>query len=142
MICGSMSFARQMLEAQKVLQNLGHEANVPSDTYECLENPGLNMDFEYCVRTEIDKKDFQQVADSEAILVLNYPKNGIDGYIGGATLMEIGLARHMGKKIFLLNDIPDENDLRYAFEIRIALPIILNGDISNIEKSLENFKTD
>jgi len=134
MICGSMHFAKEMLEAQKSLQGLGHDAKIPSDTLECLENPELNMDFDYCVRTQIDKKDFQQVADSDAILVLNYPKNGIKGYIGGATLMEIGLARHLGKKIFLLHDIPSEDELRYALEVRLTSPVVLGGDIKKINQ--------
>ena len=137
MICGSMHFAKEMLQAQKILEELGHHVRVPSDVYECLENPELNMDFDYCVKTEIDKKDFQQVADSEAILVLNYPKNGIDGYIGGATLMDIGIARHLGKRIFLLHDIPSENVLRYALEVRITNPTILNGDLKKINQYLE-----
>ena len=138
MICGSMHFAKEMLEAQKILQELGHKARVPSDTHECLENPELNMDFDYCVSTNIDKKDFQQVADSEAILVLNYPKKGIDGYVGGATLMEIGLARHLDKKIFLLHEVPSEDVLRYALEIKIARPIILDGDITKINSLLDS----
>ena len=137
MICGSMHFAKEMLEAQKTLQALGHMARVPSDINECLENPELNMDFDYCVRTNIDKKDFQQVADSEAILVLNYPKQGIEGYVGGATLMEIGLARHLDKKIFLLHDVPSQDILRYALEIKITKPIILNGDLTKINSLLD-----
>jgi hypothetical protein len=134
MICGSMHFAKEMLEAQEKLKELGHEVRIPSDTLECLENPELNMDFDYCVRTQIDKKDFQQVADSDAILVLNYPKNGIEGYIGGATLMEIGLARHLNKKIFLLHNLPSENELRYALEVRLTSPVVLNGDIKKINQ--------
>ena len=121
MICGSMHFAKEMLEAQKTLQALGHTARVPSDIHECLDNPELNMDFDYCVRTNIDKKDFQQVADSEAILVLNYPKQGIEGYVGGATLMEIGLAR--GKKLYDKRDAiakrESEREMQRATKSRV-----------------------
>jgi hypothetical protein len=132
MICGSMHFSKEMLEMRDKLQGLGHEATVPSDVNECIENPNLNMDLEYCLKTDIDKKDFDQVAKSDAILVLNYAKNEIKGYVGGATLMEIGLARHLNKKIFLMNDPPDEKDLRYALEVKVARPIILNGDLTKI----------
>jgi len=132
MICGSMGFAREMLEAQKILEELGHAVMIPCDTHECIENPNLNMDFEHCTATDIDKSCFNKVAASEAIVVLNYPKNGIEGYIGGATLMEIGLARHLNKKIFLLHEIPAENVLRYALEIKITRLVILNGDLKKI----------
>ncbi len=129
MICGSMGFAKEMLEAQKILAEIGHEVMIPCDTHECVENPNLNMDFEHCILTDIDKSCFKKVAASEAIVVLNYPKNGIDGYVGGATLMEIGLARHLDKKIFLLYEIPAENILRYALEIKITRPVILGGNL-------------
>ena len=134
MICGSMHFAKEMLEAQKIIEELGHEALIPCDTHECVDNPGLNMDLEYCTQTNIDKTCFNKVEQSDAILVLNYSKNDIDGYVGGATLMEIGLARHFDKKIFLLHNVPDENTLRYALEIKLAQPIILEGDIIRIRE--------
>ena len=132
MICGSMYFSKKMLEVKNELEKLGHEVRVPSDVNECLENPNLNMDLEYCMQKDIDKKDFDQVAGADGIVVLNYDKNSITGYIGGATLMEIGLARHLNKKIFLMNNPPEEKDLRYALEVKVTRPIILNGDLNKI----------
>jgi hypothetical protein len=134
MICGSMAFAREMLEAKSLLEGMGHEALITSDAEDCIGNPDLNMDWEHCFEKQIDKECFDKVAESDAILVMNLPKNGIKGYIGGATLMEIGLARHLDRPIFLLHEPPSEDDMRYAFEIRLTNPVILNGDIRNIEK--------
>ena len=135
-ICGSMFFSKEMLEVQKKLQALGFDVCVPTDTNECIENPELNMALDYCMATDVDKKNFDQVAAADAIVVLNYPKNNINGYVGGATLMEIGLARHLNKKIFLLHKIPPQEQLRYALEIEVARPIILNGDIERINEYL------
>jgi len=132
MICGSMFFSKEMLQVKKELEKLGHEAMVPSDVNECLINPELNMDLDYCIKNNIDKKDFNQVAKSDGIVVLNYDRNNIKGYVGGATLMEIGLARHLNKKIFLLFNPPKEKDLRYALEIKVTKPTILNGNLSLI----------
>lgn len=127
-----MHFAKEMLEAQKILEGLGHEVLVPCDIHECVENPNLNMDIEHCMNTEIDLSCFNKVAESEAIVVLNYPKNNIRGYVGGATLMEIGLARYLKKKIYLLYALPAESELRYALEIKLTKPIILQGNLKNI----------
>jgi len=132
MICGSMHFSREMLEAKKILEAKGHEVMVPDDVHDCLENPELNMDMEHCLKWDIDKKCFDKVAESDAIVVLNYPKHGMKGYIGGATLMEIGLARHLDKKIFLLHEPPSEKELRYIHEVKLTNPVILNGDFSRI----------
>jgi hypothetical protein len=47
------------------------------------------------------KGHFKKVLDSDAILVTNFEKNGVEGYIGGNVLMEITLAFHYKKPIFI-----------------------------------------
>ncbi len=43
----------------------------------------------------------------DAVLVLNFEKNGQKNYIGGATFLEMYDAFRLGKKIYMYNDIPD-----------------------------------
>ena len=132
MICGSMYFSKEMLEAKDFLEKKGHDVMVPDDVHDCLNNPELNADFNFCVKNNIDKKCFDKVAKSDAIVVLNHPKDNIKGYVGGATLMEIGIARHLDKKIFLLHELPSEEEQRHALEIKLTKPVILNGDLSKV----------
>ena len=131
-----MAFAKEMLDAQKQLEELGHEAIVPLDTHDCIKDPSLNSNLEWGMNLNIDKDHFYKIEQSDAILVLNYPKNNINGYIGGSSLMEIAVARHLDKKIFILHDLPNENEIRYALEIKVARPIILNGDILKINNHI------
>lgn len=131
-ICGSMYFAKEMLEAKKRLEEMGHVISVPSDIYDCVKKPELSMDIEHCLRTNVQKECLDSVAKSDAILILNYKRNGIEGYIGGATLMEIGIAQCLNKKIFLLYPPPQIEDQRYSLEIQLANPIILNGNLNSI----------
>jgi hypothetical protein len=131
-ICGSMFFSKEMLLVKTELEKAEHTVFVPSDVHDCAENPDLAADVEHCLRTNVQEECFNNVANSDAILVLNYKKNGIEGYIGGATLMEIGIAQHLKKKIFLLNPVPKVEDLRYSVEIQIAKPVILNGNLNLI----------
>lgn len=70
------------------------------------------------------KAHFTKIEWSDAILVANYDKKGIAGYIGGNTLMEIGLALHLDKKIYLLNRIPD---VPYDEEIRATQPKVISS---------------
>lgn len=70
----------------------------------------------------------------DAVLVLNYDKNK-DGkiyknYIGGATFLEMYDAFRLGKKIFLMNDIPEG---MLFDEIEGFNPIILNGNIDLVK---------
>jgi len=125
-----MYFSKEMLDAKSKLEEMGHAVSVPSDTQDCAVNPELSMDIEHCLRTNIQEECFNSIADSDAILVLNYNRNNINGYIGGATLMEIGIAQHLKKKIFLLHSPPKIEDLRYSLEIQLAKPIVLNGNLN------------
>lgn len=75
-------------------------------------------------------KHFRKIDESEAILVTNYEKKGIENYIGGNTFLEIGYAFGTGKKIFILNDLPAQS--AYKEEILGMQPFVLGGDISKI----------
>lgn len=75
------------------------------------------------------KKHFEKIVWGDAILVLNYAKNNIDGYIGANTLIEMGLALHLDKPIYLLNPIPE---ISYKEEILGMQPIVIEGDLSKI----------
>jgi hypothetical protein len=49
----------------------------------------------------------ETIKNMDGELVLNFNKNGIDNYIGGATFLEIYDAFRMNKKIYFVNPIPD-----------------------------------
>ena len=68
------------------------------------------------------------------MLIVNESKNGIDHYIGGNVLIEMGQAYVNDKKIFFLHGIP--TDLPYLDEILAMDPICLEGDIDKIKEFL------
>lgn len=139
MICGSMVFAKEMIETKKELEKNGHEVLVPVDTQACVDNPELKCGFgddlegelKHCFDNDVLKDGFDKIEESDAIIHLNYPKNGVDGYIGPSGLMEIGLAFHLKKKIFLVNEV--NRNQKYAVEILLTRPVVLNGDLSKIK---------
>ena len=136
MICGSMAFAREMLATQKKLEAMGHSVNVPHDTNIHVDDEALVDDLDrnlvHAKERDLMMQSFKLVAASDAILVLNHKRKGIDGYIGTSTLMEIGIAHYLGKKIFLLNDVPSHHEARWANEIRLIDPVVLRGDLLKI----------
>jgi len=127
-----MYFAKEMLEVKAKLEEMGHIISVPSDIYDCLKNPELSVDLDHGFKTNVQKECFDSIVKNDAILVLNYKRNGIEGSVGGATLMEIGIAQALDKKIFLLYPPPKIEEQRYSVEIQLAKPIILNGELSKI----------
>jgi hypothetical protein len=72
---------------------------------------------------------YNEILKNDAILVLNFDKNGIKNYIGGNTLIEMGQAYVNNKKIFLLNPVPD---MQYKDEIVAVEPIVINGNLKLI----------
>ena len=70
------------------------------------------------------------IKSGEAILVCNFDKKEIKNYIGGNSFLEIGFAYILGKKIFILNSIPE---MFYKAEIIGMEPIILDGDLTKVQ---------
>lgn len=132
-----MAFVRQMLAAKKKLESMGHTVTVPHDTKIHVADEALVDDLDrniiHARERDLMMQSFKLVASSGAILVLNHKRKGIDGYIGTSALMEIGLAYYLGKKIFLLNDVPSHHVARWANEIRLIAPVVLLGDLTKIQ---------
>jgi len=133
-ICGSMSFAKKMLEAKEFLEKQGHECFVPreieSQIIDNWEDEGGSVVAQREIKHNFIKRHYVRIKGSDAILVLNYDKDNVQNYIGGNTFLRIGFACILGKKIFLLNKIPNIKLIKQ--ELEIMRPVILNGDLSRI----------
>jgi nucleoside 2-deoxyribosyltransferase len=72
----------------------------------------------------------RKIRNCDAILVLNnLEKQGRKNYISGCSFLEMGFAHALGKKIFLLDGIPN---VSYKEEILAMKPIVLNGNLERI----------
>lgn len=142
-LCGSIAFIDEMDAVRKELETLGHTVQMPP--LEIIDDTGKIMpvkeyyalrksapdDYEWVwkKKAEAMRNHFDKVAWAEAIVVCNYDKNGIKGYIGANTLMEIGLAFHLKRQIYFLHSIPE---VSYKEEILGMWPIVLNEDLKKI----------
>jgi len=143
-ICGSIAFIDEMYALKAGLEKKGFEVLIPPS-----QVPGENGELidakEYYKHKKSSPKErnwiwshhsdrihahFDKVAKGDAILVANYDKNGITNYIGPNTLMEMGLAFHLRKPIYLLNPIPE---ISYTEEIRGMTPIVIKGNFDAIQ---------
>jgi len=133
-----MKFAPQMTSAQKKLQDKGFQVSLPDQAEEYIENTSLKdavslgaISAERKIKHDFIRKHYNQIAKSDAILVLNYDKNGIENYIGGNTFLEMGFAYILGKKIYTLHPLPEGLPIYYQ-ELVAMQPIVLSGDLSAI----------
>jgi hypothetical protein len=134
-ICGSMKFYLEMRAIKEGLEVLGHEVLVPLDTFseEIPMEARTDVTDEEKITAKIEynfiREHFFKIQVSEAVLILNYDKNGIKNYVGGNTFLEMGYAYGLGKKIFLMNPVPDMN---YAIEMHSMQPVVIDGDLTRI----------
>ena len=128
-----MVFSEKMLEIQK---ELGKKYDVIVSKFAeqyagNSEKEKERMTIQHKNNNDAMREFCEKIKESDAVLELNYDRKGINNYIGGNTLIEIGYAHILHKKIFLLNPIPEIEF--YKSEIEAVRPVILNGDISKIK---------
>lgn len=130
-ICGSMQFAKEMAQLKQELESLGWIVFTPdlsekSSSYEELQNNARLK-----TKKEFITNHFERIKKSNAILVANYEKKGIKGYVGSNTLMEIAVAHMLQKVIYIFNDLDPQN---CEEEVRALTTHFLNGRVKNIKK--------
>lgn len=121
-----MQFAQEMTQLTQELESLGWIVFTPdlsekSSSYEELEN-----EEKLKTKKEFITNHFERIKKSDAILVANYEKRGIKGYVGSNTLMEIAVAHMLQKAIYILNDLDPQG---CEEEVRALATRFLNGDI-------------
>lgn len=144
-ICGSIAFYEEMEKIKSELESMGHEVRLPPSEIRNENGKLMPAKEYYKLRKETDAVDgwvwdekgkairahFEKVEWADGILVLNYNKNNVKNYIGANTLLEMGLAFHLRKQIYLLNPIPD---IGYKEEILGIKPMVIHGDLSKIKQ--------
>ena len=143
-ICASIAFIDDMVRVKGELEELGHEVKMPPTHIKNDKGEEMPVSEYYRFRKEEAGDDdawvwdlkekamhwhFDKVAWSDAVLILNYDKKGIEGYVGGNTLLEMGVAMHLKKPIYLLNQIPE---IDYKEEILGMKPVMIEGDLNRI----------
>ena len=149
-VCGSIAFYSEMEALRDRLESEGHEVLIPELADEAPpefggdkkvyfgqyveENGGIDAfapDHQiWELKRAAIEDHFRKIEWADAVLVANYDKRGMRGYVGGNTLIEIGVAFYLQKPIYLLNDV--SSDLSYKVEILGMKPTVLHGDTRKI----------
>ena len=131
LICSKVFYDKLSFFKQE-LEKMNHEVFMPN----CWDCPETEAKYrgtpEHAkFKAKMFKQSEETIKQMDAVLVLNYDKNGQKNYIGGATFLEIYDAFRLGKKIYFINELPEGmlKDELIGFS-----PIVLNGDITNIQR--------
>jgi len=142
-LCGSIAFYDQMVEVRRRLENLGNDVMLPpaeiidaegkkisvTEFYNLRKNVSDEESWLWQRKREAIKDHFDKITWCDAILVMNYDKKGIANYIGGNTLLEMGIALYLNKPIYLWQPIPE---IDYKEEILAMFPVVIDGDLKKI----------
>ena len=130
-IC-SKAFYGRIAPIKAELEGRGHSITLPNSyDHPTLEQESWDQSPEEHVKFKQHMFELSRgiAKNVDAALVLNYEKHGYPDYIGGATFLEIYDAFCAGKKIYLMNDIPQ--GILFD-EIQGMNPTILHGDLTGL----------
>ena len=133
-ICCSLSFSDEVKKIADRLHELGHEVLLPNGV---IVDAIHKLDFDPVEAKrgngyDFVREHFKKIEESDAMLVCNFTKNGIDNYVGANTFLEMGFAYYVKKPIYALNPLPDYkyiNDELLNFDV-----IVINGDLLEIKE--------
>ena len=130
LIC-SKAFYNKLDYYKTNLEEMGHSIHMPN----CWDCPETEAKYrgtpDHALwKAEMIRHSEEVIKGMDAVLVLNFDKNGTKNYIGGATFLEIYDAFRLNKRIYFVNDIPDGmlRDELIGFN-----PTIIHGDLNLIK---------
>lgn len=123
-----MKLIEKMKEVELKLKDLGFNVLLPN-TAEVSDYTIMSELEQYSHKNRMILDHLDKIKQGDAILVVNDRLKDTDSYIGANSFLEIGFAFSLGKRIFLLNEVPQQPN---TVEIGGMLPVCLNGDLSAI----------
>lgn len=129
-ICGSMRFKHEMLAVGERLSAMGYSFEFPNLDE---SDPSTMSDRERFIAEKAAlfmREHLVKIADSDAILVYNPDKDGVEGYIGANTLMEMAVAFEQRLDVFVWQHRPENT---WALEVDGMHPIVLDGDLGLLD---------
>jgi hypothetical protein len=138
-LCASAAFYEHVNQLADELEARGLKAAVPITAERMRKSGDYDLEKvktwysnpnEYSKKAELMRAHFDKIAEGDSILVVNDEKHGVPGYIGPNVLMEMGLAFHLHKTIYVLNAVTAESPI-YE-EVMGMGSVMLNGDLSKV----------
>lgn len=122
-LSGSMTSIEQIEKLSKQLNAIGHETSVPSRGTESHMAERLAQAETQEKKAIFVEDHLEKIRESEGVVIANFEKNGVSGYVGPSALMEAAMAYALGKHLFVLNDPSDaaaDSDLSSLGAIKLG----------------------
>lgn len=100
-ICGSMMFYEKYIELAEVLTNKNFQVYIP--TAEEVSFIEMGPKEKIRAKKQYIQEHLDRIKESDYVLIANYDKRGVKGYIGPNTLIEVAFARALDKPLYMIN---------------------------------------
>ena len=122
-----MDFFDEMASIAETLRGHGVEALLPvAEEGKVDYRVGEDAELARVKQIFIDAH-LKKIRESEAILVANFDKRGVSGYVGANTLMEAAFAYALQKRIYVLHAIGEQACRPEMLGLR---PVVLDGAVN------------
>ncbi len=130
-LCSSASFFEKLWVIKDAIEKRGYEVLLPS-----MENFNRRGEQGFAkIQHDLIREHFRKIDKAHAIYVANFDKNGIEGYIGGNTFLEMGKAFDRGIPIFLMYPVPE---ISYRDELIALQPVIIGNNFETLDHILRS----
>jgi len=130
-LCGSMKFIEQMKRLATDLQVLDISSYFPKEEEKELIRGDRGDEGYANEKGDYIHTHLVKIRHCEKVLVANFDKNGVRGYVGPNSLIELAFGYALDKKLYLLYP-PGEQSC--SSEILGLKPTILEGNLERLVK--------
>ena len=128
-ICGSMFFIDAMEELSVRLETLGYNVVVPKREGEAICWEGSDLRKLGKLKQQFIDGHLEKIRGSDAVLIANFEKRGISGYVGPNALMEAAFGYALDMPVVLLFEPADQP---CSLELLGITSLVLGGDIGKL----------
>lgn len=128
-ICGSMSFIDEMEAMGAILLGKGHGVTTPEREERERRWETLPLDEAVRLKAGYVGGYLEVIRQTDLVLIANYDKSGVAGYVGANALVEAAFAFALGKPVVFLN-APGVQPCQ--LEALALMGACLGGDLSRL----------
>jgi hypothetical protein len=138
-ICSSAAFYEHVNQIAEELEAMGYIAVVPLTARKMKESGNydvakiktwIDRPEDFGLKNDLATAHFKEIANGDAVLLVNDDKPGKPNYIGPNATMEWGVAYHLGKPVFIMNGVDKDSNF---YEEVYGLATVIDGDLARIK---------
>ena len=126
-----MRFIDAMEDLAAQVRGLGHRVELPQREEKKIDWESSDIQSTGRLKKRFIDDHLEKIRTSDAVLLANFEKHGVQGYVGPNTLMEAAFAYALNKPVVLLFEPGDQS---CSLELRGISSLVLDGAVENIEE--------